>query len=463
MRAASLRRRLRWLVTAVMIAVLVPVGIFSFNATLREINELSDGRLAQSAHTLQLMLRTTGTEALGSAEGKLGDFNGSSGATIPLGRGTFETEVAFQVIDAQGKVRLATANFAGLSPPPVSDEGFRNLRLNGYRWRTYTLQDAQNGTRIRAAERYDSRRDILRALLLDHSLPLLIGLPLIALLVGWAVQRGLRPLEQLARLLAARAPGSREPVILSPAPAELRPVIDALNGQLGWLEDALERERRFSADVAHELRTPLTTSLISLEDAQSNKDPAEAAATLEQAHAALNLLARRVEQLLVLARLESGAADGTREMVDLAPLAMQVVDELAPIIADARVDMSLQLPDAPVRVGCFPAGISALLRNLVENALRHVPGSGRVELALSHIDGRVRIDVTDDGPGIPPERRADVFARFHREPGGRGDGYGLGLSIVQRVAQLHGAEIALLDAPWGPGLRVQITFPREVV
>lgn len=461
MRAASLRRRLRWLVTAVMFAVLLPVGIFSFESTLREIHELSDGRLAQSAHTLQLMLRTTDIETLGIPGGEPKASNRSHRATIPLGRGTFESEVAFQVMDVQGNVRLATANFAGLAPPPASDDGFHNLRLDGYRWRTYTLRDPQSGTRIRAAERYDSRQDILRALLLDHSLPLLIGLPLIALLVGWAVQRGLRPLERLASLLAARAPGSREPVVLPLAPAELRPVIDALNGQLGWLEDALERERRFSADVAHELRTPLTTSLISLEDAQGNEDPTEAAAALEQAHAALNLLARRVEQLLVLARLESGAANDTREVVDLAPLAMQVIEELAPIIADGRVDMSLQLPDAPVRVVGFAAGVSALLRNLVENALRHVPGGGRVELALSHTDGRARIDVTDDGPGIPPERRADVFTRFHREAGGRGDGYGLGLSIVQRVAQLHGAEIALLDAPWGCGLRVQVTFPRE--
>ncbi len=82
-------------------------------------------------------------------------------------------------------------------------------------------------------------------------------------------------------------------------------------------------------------------------------------------------------------------------------------------------------------------------------------------LELSRIDGRARNEVTDDGAGIPPARRAEVLARFHLEAGSRGDGYGLGLSIVQRVAQLHGADIALLDAPCGHGLRIQITFPRE--
>ncbi len=186
MKAPSLRRRLRWLVTGVMFAVLVPVGIFSFEATLHEIKELSDGRLAQSARTLQLMLRTTDIETLDLSEAELNASRETRHATISLGQGTYESEVAFQVMDTEGKVRLATANFAGLAPPPASDEGFSNLQLNGYRWRAYTVLDAQNGMRIRAAERYDSRDDILLALLLDHSLPLLLGLPLIAWLMGWA-------------------------------------------------------------------------------------------------------------------------------------------------------------------------------------------------------------------------------------------------------------------------------------
>ncbi len=458
MRTLSLRWRLLWLIVGVLAAVLLPLGLFSFHTTLREVDELADGRLAQSARTLDLMLRTTGLESLGVQPS--GVRHGRPWLTIPLGQRTFEAEVAFQVADRQGQVRLATANFATLPPPSTAERGFRDIRLAGYRWRTYTLRDAESGIAIRTGERFDSRHDIGRALLLDHALPLLLGLPFIALLVGWAVRRGLRPLERLTRTLSSRAPGSRAPVELCAAPDELKPVVDALNQQFSRMEDALERERRFSADVAHELRTPLTTGLISLESAMGNEDAADAAAALGQAHDALNLLARRVEQLLVLARLESGAADDAREPTDLVPLAIEVIEELAQVIADSAVHVAVQLPQVPVRVDGFAAGLAALIRNLVENALRHVSAGGQVLLALNQVGDRVLLEVTDNGPGIAPEHRAAVFARFHREVGGRGDGYGLGLSIVQRVAQLHGAPIELLDAQWGRGLCVRVTLAR---
>lgn len=454
MRPRSLRWRLLWLVIGALAVVLVPLGIFSLRTTMREMDELADGRLAQAAHVLQLMLRSTGVDALAGDAG----LAGQKPVTVPLGRHTFESEVAFQVVDNQGRLRLATANFAALAPPDPGDSGFHDILWQGYRWRSYILCDAGTGVCIRAGERYDSRRDILRALWLDHALLLLVGLPLIALLVGWAVRRGLRPLDRLAEGLAARAPGSREPVALDAAPTELRPVVQALNAQLERLEDALERERRFSADVAHELRTPLTTSLISVEGAMGNDDPSDAAAALSQAHLALNGLARRVEQLLVLARLESGAAVRPRETMDLVALAGEVIEELAPMIADRRVTVSLETPDTPLPVSGHAAGMRALIRNLVENALRHVDDSGHVMLTVSQLGNRALIEVTDDGPGIPPERRAEVFTRFHREKGGRGDGYGLGLSIVQRVAELHGADIDLLDAAWGRGLCVRVSM-----
>jgi two-component system sensor histidine kinase QseC len=213
--------------------------------------------------------------------------------------------------------------------------------------------------------------------------------------------------------------------------------------------------------VAHELRTPLTTSLISVEGAMRTEDRADAELALGQAQQAIVVLARRVEQLLVLARLESGAADSTRVEVDLVPLAMDVIEELAQTIADSGAEVSLQLPETPVHVKGFAVGLSALMRNLVENALRHVGDDGHVMLSVDRLENRAVMEVTDNGPGIPLDRRAEVFARFHREKSARGDGYGLGLSIVQRVAELHEAKIELLDAAWGPGLCVRVSMPAE--
>lgn len=457
MKPVSLRWRLGWLVIGALAAVLVPLGVYSFYVTQHELNELSDGRLAQSAHTLQLMLRGRH----GDAATGLSDGDGrvpSSPATVRAGRRTYESEVGFQVIGGDGHVRMATEDFATLGPPQAGELGFRDVRLGRHSWRTYTLADAADGTIIRVGERYDSRHDILRALLLDHTLPVLVGLPLIALLVALAVKRGLKPLARLALILRDRTPGNRDPVVLQPLPDELQPVIEALNAQLSRMEDALERERRFSADVAHELRTPLTTSLIGLEGAMAAAGPAAEELGLDQTHQALNALARRVEQLLVLARLESGAASDARSTVDLVAVAEEVIEELAQSIVDNKVDLSLQVPESPIPVEGFAVGLQALIRNLVENAIRHVGDDGHVMLSIGLQGHDAWIDVTDNGPGIPAERRAEVFARFHREKGGRGDGYGLGLSIVQRVVQLHDARIELLDAAWGRGLCVRVTM-----
>jgi two-component system sensor histidine kinase QseC len=110
----------------------------------------------------------------------------------------------------------------------------------------------------------------------------------------------------------------------------------------------------------------------------------------------------------------------------------------------------------------YEAALAALLRNLIENAMHHVPAGGSVQLLLKRVTGAAVIEVIDNGPGIPAERRASVFARFHREASSSGDGYGLGLSIVQRAAQLHNATIELLDAPFGRGLRVSVVIPAYV-
>jgi two-component system sensor histidine kinase QseC len=293
----------------------------------------------------------------------------------------------------------------------------------------------------------------------DHGLPLLIGLPLLGLLVGWAVKRGLRPLDALTHSLAARPLGSHESIVLERAPQELQPVLDALNGQLQRLADALEREHRFSADVAHELRTPLASIMLNIESATATRDPLEAVASLAGAQHNVAALARRVEQLLALARLESGMASEQARSIDLVGVAIDVIEELTPVIADCGAELGFSHDDRPVLVQGHEAALAALLRNLLENAMRHVPAGGQVQLSVAQGATTTTIDVADDGPGIPPERRAAVFARFQREAGSRGDGYGLGLSIVQRAAELHGASIDLLDSPFGRGLRVHVAIP----
>lgn len=457
----SLRGRLRWLIILMMLVVLLPLAVLSFRRTMQEINELSDGRLAQSARTLQVIIGEEGAESLhgDDPDNRLVPVEALQVHILHRGSHAIESEVGFQVFDASGRLVMATTNLAALPAPQPGDAEFRDIEAGGYRWRLFTLQDKPDGVVIRTGERYDSRHDILSALWFDHALSLLFGLPLLGLLVGWAVKRGLRPLEVLTGALGARALGSRAPIMLEHAPQELQPVLDALNGQLQRLADALEREHRFSADVAHELRTPLASIMLNIESATATGDPAEAATSLAGARQNVAALARRVEQLLALARLESGTASEQSQSIDLVGVAIDVIEELTPVIADSGAELGFSHDDRPLLVRGHEAALAALLRNLIENAMRHVPTGGQVQLSIAQDASATTIDVADDGPGIPPERRAAVFARFHRESSGRGDGYGLGLSIVQRAAELHGANIELLDSPFGRGLRVHVAIP----
>jgi two-component system, OmpR family, sensor histidine kinase QseC len=457
----SLRGRLRWMIIAVLIAVLLPLGLYSYRSTLKETRELLDGRLAQSARTLDVLIQNGGADALrkpGQAPLIVPIIGRQAEEQLMHGR-TYESEVGYQVLDMHGQMHLTTANLQQLPLPHTLISGFENYFFEEHGWRVFTLVDDANGVVIRMGERDDSRRDITHALSVDLGLTQLIGLPLLALLVGWAVGRGLRPLQRLTKALASRAPGSRQPVQLDRAPQELQPVVDALNSQFERLEDALERERRFSADVAHELRTPLASTMIHLDTAMSGDMPAETKATLISAQSGLARLARRIEQLLALARLEAGAAAGQRGEVDLVVVAMNVIDELAPLLGESGVDFAFLEHEPSLKVQGYEAALAALLRNLIENAMHHVPDRGQVQLSLERYADKAIIEVVDNGPGIPAERRASVFARFHREASSSGDGYGLGLSIVQRAAQLHSATIELLDAPFGRGLRVRVAIP----
>jgi two-component system sensor histidine kinase QseC len=457
----SLQGRLRWMIVTLLFVVLLPLSLYSYRRTLIETHELLDGRLAESARTLDVLMQHAGIDVL--------HRSGQPPLIVPVigrkaeeelmhGR-TYESEVGYQVFDLHGHVLLTTANLAQLPLPQAPSSGFEDYQFDDYGWRVFTFVDDANGYVIRMGERNDSRRGISHALWLDLGVPMLIGLPLLALLVGWAVRRGLNPLERLRQALASRAPGSRQPIELKRAPQELQPVLDALNAQLERLEDALERERRFSADVAHELRTPLASTMIHLDGALSTSELPTTKASLASAQQGLARLARRIEQLLALARLEAGAAAGQRSDVELVAVSMNVIDELAPLLGESGVEFAFINHEDALKVQGYEAALAALLRNLIENAMHHVHTGGSVQLLLKRASEAAVIEVIDNGPGIPAERRASVFTRFHREANSSGDGYGLGLSIVQRAAQLHNATIELLDAPSGRGLRVRVVIP----
>ena len=226
-----------------------------------------------------------------------------------------------------------------------------------------------------------------------------------------------------------------------------------LNALLERLRLAIETQRRFTADAAHELRSPLTALQVRLDLVERAATPEAAREAIAALRGAIRRAARLVDQLLTMARLDPDAAAETFVPVDLAAVAATVAADYEPLAEAKRVELRLgELQPATVRGQ--PSALHALVRNLVDNALRYTPQGGRVTLTVRG----TLLEVEDTGPGIPAAERERVLDRFYRVPGSTAEGSGLGLAIVRQVAQAHGAELSLSEGASGQGLLVRVRF-----
>ena len=278
-----------------------------------------------------------------------------------------------------------------------------------------------------------------------------------ALAVIWfGVGRGLAPAEALRREIVSRSPQDLHPIDESSAPAELRPILHAINGLLARLDAALGGERRFIADAAHQLRTPLAALRARIELAQGKADGA-AAATLAELLALTERTTRLANQLLALARAEHiHAAEETSAAVALKPLITDLAGDWVVRAVERDIELVFDIDDVTVRGNAFLLG--EMLGNLLDNALRHTPHGGMIAVR-THGGNAACIEVEDSGPGIPLEYRDKVRQRFFRLAGSQAGGCGLGLAIVDAIASAHGAQLHLSAAASGSGLRVTVEFP----
>jgi signal transduction histidine kinase len=262
-----------------------------------------------------------------------------------------------------------------------------------------------------------------------------------AVLVMGIVPHAIKPIRlasRRARDIGPKAPGLRLPV--KGMPNEILPLILAINGALDRLDGALDAQRRFTADAAHELLTPLAVLRAQID----SLDTASIAGPLRHDVDAMTDL---VHQLLYLAELEShGEAVGESAQADLHGVAIEVITMLAPLAIQDGKQIALTGATGPILVKGSPKMLNRALRNLIENALRHTPMNTTVEV---HLDADGLIRVSDQGKGVPPDKRDTVFQRFWRGDKNMGSGAGLGLSIVKRIMENIGGQIWIEDAPGG--------------
>ncbi|KDB51033.1 hypothetical protein X805_34040 [Sphaerotilus natans subsp. natans DSM 6575] len=305
---------------------------------------------------------------------------------------------------------------------------------------------------VQARERF-TRTFVRQALWRDASL-----LGLLALAVAGVSAWALRPVRRLAEAVRARSPDDLQPLREAELPADLRPLVEAINRQLERSAGLLAQRRQFVDDASHQLRTPLTTLRAQLDYLRREADPARREEALQALSLELDLATRATGQLLALARADAGEVGGAA--FDPAELAREVALALLPLARERGVDLGADAPETLPAVCGDRLLLREALMNLAHNALVHGRAGGRVtvEAGLEHGAGPAWLGVRDDGPGLDPEVRARLGERFVRGRGSRGSG--LGLSIAAAVARRHHGRLETGPGEGGSGLAVRLVWPQ---
>lgn len=312
---------------------------------------------------------------------------------------------------------------------------------------------------IQVAEKTRLRDEFARQILLKMIVPQGILVVLATLTVWFGVGIGLRALTSIRGQIERRSHVDLSPLRSDEAPAEVRPLIGAMNELLPRLSAALTGQQRFIADAAHQLRTPIAALKAQAELALREVSDEKNRATLQQLHAAAEHASRLVSQLLTLARAEPGSHRSVlREPVEISALAREVAMEWVPQALQRGIDLGFDDGSVATTVSADPFLIRELLNNLIDNALNYTPEGGQVTVRIAGGTGVPALEIEDNGPGIPAEERERVFERFYRIPDSRADGCGLGLAIVREIAQGHGARVEVLPGREGRGTLMRVSF-----
>ncbi|HUH48892.1 MAG TPA: ATP-binding protein [Mycoplana sp.] len=437
--SGSLRRRLVLSLCGSMVAAWMATAYFTYHDTRILIDEVVDVHLKQSADMMADFLDRLSATASFPSEGLLIE----SDRAQPL---------SFHI-------RTRPRGVAAPADAGNGQAGYSDIVKNGDSWRVYRAA-AGADTLVEVAVRQEVRTSFAARVATHILHPVWIAVPLLAVLIWGFVRWGLQPLDRVTEGVKRRSAADLSPLRPETAPVEVLPLVGALNALFLRIAAARERDRHFAADAAHELRTPLAAIRANAQVARLATETDQRQQAIADVLIGVDRGTRVVEQLLALARVEHNSEGAASQPVDLAALARDTLVALAPQAAARDIDLGLEVePGFETTVRGNADLLGAMVRNLVDNALRYIPEGGRVTVHLARRDDVLVLRVEDTGPGIAPELRARALDRFFRVAGSGAEGSGLGLSIVAAIVESHGGTFTLGDRPDGQGLCAEATLP----
>jgi len=313
---------------------------------------------------------------------------------------------------------------------------------------------------VQLAETTNVRHIFQNNLLLSIAVPQFLVIVLALAAVFYGINRILTPLRNLQQQLATRSQADFSPLSDSQTPEEVFPLVKAINGLFLKTEEKIKAHQRFIANAAHQLRTPLAGLKTYTSIGPEMNEVGELKNLVTELDRGVDRATRMVTQLLAMARTDGRSDNGSSHSVDLNFLVSDVVNDLVQQAVMRNINLTFEASATPASICGEEASLTHLAVNLVENAILYTPPQGRVNVRLSN-NGKVRLSVSDTGPGIPEEERENIFERFYRVVGTNGYGSGLGLSIVREVANAHNATISVETGPGGSGSSFIVEFPKE--
>ncbi|WP_191488499.1 sensor histidine kinase [Pseudomonas sp. FEN] len=442
----SVRLRLSVSLSLAILIVAVLAGIFAFVSAFDEALEMQDNTLYQVG---VLFERQQMTLVYPRSEGGIaGDDEESRVVVQYLGDGNR----APTNVETGGPLPLPATLADGLSTLTVGGEAFRVL-----------VRTLGSGERIAVAQETGARDRDARESAWRGLLPFLILLPVLLLVVADLLRKLFQPIAVLAAEIDRRGEQELHPIDENHLPAEVRPFVLAINRLLGRVAQSMETQRRFVADAAHELRSPLTALSLQAERLAAADMSNLARERLFALRRGIERGKSLIEQLLALATAQVSALPPS------APLSVhavyrRVLEDLLPLAELKQIDIGVE-EEEDVRLALNEIDLLAVVKNLVDNAIRYTPAGGRVDLSVGLEQGGVLLRVSDSGPGIAVAERERVFDPFYRSLGSQEVGSGLGLSIVKAIVERTGARIFLgySDEVAQRGLCISLWWPETLI
>jgi two-component system, OmpR family, sensor histidine kinase QseC len=399
-------------------------------------------------------LESIAAQVLLSMPGNLSEYSPRRGFELPRDMTMKAEKLSFQVWLHDGHRKVIGSAFA---PPtamkPDFRDGFATVEVGGVAWRVHALSDSRGQIQVHVGKPVSELKAELRSWIRVTLATALGSFLVLAIAIKTIIHWSLKPVQAVQKTIETRHPLDLEPLPEKNLLQEFRPLVSSFNALLKQLDGALQTERRFIADAAHELRTPLAALGAHAQLALNAADVRAEKTALNRLVEVVQRSTRLSEQLLDMARLDSRKVSGSFERVNLHELVVVVARDFEAVAAQREQTIFLETDACEVNGNVDDLGI--LARNLIDNALRYAGAGARIAIACR--EGLLR--VADNGPGVREDERQRIFNRFYRPAGTGGRGSGIGLSLVSRIAQMHGATIQVADGLEGRGLTVSVRFP----